>query len=186
MLRVSEANGTPNPPRVPGDRPPAGRLSRPPSERYATSAGARAGASAAPAPSALRSLAPAIAVGAITAILLVLVGGVLAERRGLLAIAGAGGAVLGLLAANAAVSSDGSAPPPLSRGRITRTAIGLALLTVAAGALGTWAYGRLEGGVMDPLSYVWETLGLYVPAQAIVASVAAAWGAGAGPVRGGR
>jgi hypothetical protein len=39
---------------------------------------------------------------------------------------------------------------------------------------------------MDPLSYVWETLGLYVPAQAIVASVAAAWGAGAGPVRGGR
>ena len=66
----------------------------------------------------------------------------------------------------------------------TRTAVGLALLAVTAGALGTWAYGRLEGGVMDPLSYLWETLGLYVPAQAAVAGLAAAWGAGAGPVRG--
>ncbi len=37
---------------------------------------------------------------------------------------------------------------------------------------------------MDPLGYLWATLGLYVPAQVALAAVAAAWGAGAGPVRG--
>lgn len=189
---MTPPNGTPTPPPVPGDRPPAGRLVRPPSERYAQGprAGPGAGADpggtgiAAPTPSALRSLAPAIAVGVITALVLVLVAGVLAERGGLLAIAGIGGAALGLLGANAAVSSDGRARPSMSRGRATRAAVGLALMAVAGGALGTWAYGRIEGGVMDLLSYLWETLGLYVPAQAVVAGLAAAWGAGAGPVRG--
>jgi hypothetical protein len=38
---------------------------------------------------------------------------------------------------------------------------------------------------MDPLGYLWATLGLYVPAEALIAGLAAAWGAGAGPVRGG-
>ena len=91
---------------------------------------------------------------------------------------------MGLLGASAAVSTDGFAPSALSRRRATSAAVALALLAVATGALGTWAYGSMEGGVLDPLSYLWETLGLYVPAQAVVAGLAAAWGAGAGPVRG--
>ena len=37
---------------------------------------------------------------------------------------------------------------------------------------------------MDPLGYLGETLGLYIPAEAAIAAIAAAWGAGAGPVRG--
>ena len=107
----------------------------------------------------------------------------LAEQRGLLAIAGIGGAVIGLLAAGAAVSPDGVRPPALSRGRVVRVAVGLALVTVVIAALGTWAYGRVEGGVLDPLTYLWSVYGPLIPAEAAIAAVAAAWGAGAGPIR---
>ena len=181
-------------PPEPGDRAPAGRLTRPPSDRYRSPAdtnppeqpGQPAGPrrSAQSAPSPLRALAPAIVAGLVTAAILTVVGGVLAERRGLLAIAGIGGAVIGLLAARAAVSPDGSAAPVMTRSRVTRLAVAIALASTAVSALATWAYGRLEGGVMDPIAYLWETFGLFVPGQAVVAAVAAAWGAGAGPVRG--
>jgi hypothetical protein len=119
----------------------------------------------------------------VTACVLFLVGGILEERRGLLAIAALGGAAIGLLAANAAASPDGVTPSPMTRRQVTRLAIGLAVATVTAAALGIWLHARLEGGVMDPLSYLWATLGLYVPAQAVIAAVAAAWGAGSGPIR---
>lgn len=119
-----------------------------------------------------------------TAAALVLIGGVLAERQGLLAVSGLGGAAIGLLAAKAAVSRDAIAPPALSRGGTTKAAVALAVLAVFIGALGTWAYGRIEGGVMDPFAYLWQLLGPYVPVEAILAGIAAAWGAGAGPVRG--
>jgi hypothetical protein len=119
----------------------------------------------------------------VTAGFLILVGGVLEERGGLLAIAGLGGAAIGLLAASAAVTPDGVMPARMARGRVTRIAVALALGAIAVAALGIWVHGRLEGGVMDPLSYLWATLGLYVPAQAAIAAVAAAWGAGAGPIR---
>ncbi len=208
MPSMTEPTGAstehPDPQPDPGDRAPFGRLERPPSEPYAPPAGtassaggsrgagdasggepgARAPGATGETTTALRALAPAIAAGIVSAAILVIVGGVLAERRGLLAIAGIGGAVLGLLAAGAAVSRDGIAPPALARGRVTRIAVVLAIATIAFAALGTWAYGRLEGGVMDPLSYLGETLGLYVPAEAAIAAIAAAWGAGAGPVRG--
>jgi len=130
-----------------------------------------------------RTLGPAIVAAIATAAVLILVGGVLEERRGLLALAGIGGAAIGLLAAAAATSPDGLAPAVTSRGTARKIGVGLALSTIATGALGIWAYSRFEGGVMDPLSYLWETLGLVVPAQAVIAGVAAAWGAGAGPVR---
>jgi hypothetical protein len=133
---------------------------------------------------AVRALAPALFAGLVTAAALVLVGGVLAERQGLLAISGLGGASIGLLAARAAVSPNGIAPPALTRPGTRKVAIGLAVLAVLVGGLGTWAYGRLEGGVMDPLAYLWATLGPFVPAEAALAGIAAAWGAGAGPVRG--
>jgi len=132
---------------------------------------------------ALGALVPAVAAGIVTAAALVLVGGVLAEQRGLLAIAGIGGAATGLLAAQAAVSPDGVRPPALSRGRVVRLAVGLALAAIAVAAIGDWAYGRLEGGVLDPLTYLWAVYGPLIPAEAAIAGVAAAWGAGSGPIR---
>jgi hypothetical protein len=174
------------PPSQPGERPPAGRLPHPPSERY----GPRpegAGGTGVPAgrvPSALRTLAPAIAASVVSATLITIVGGVLAEHSGLLAIAGIGGAVTGLLAARAGVSPDGRRPAPMARPRATAIAVGLALGTIVASSIAIWVYGRLEGGVMDPVSYLWATFGPFVPAEAVVAALAAAWGAGAGPVRG--
>jgi hypothetical protein len=133
----------------------------------------------------IRALIPAFGAALATAVVLVVVGAVLAEQQGLLAIAGIGGAAIGLLAAGAAVSPDGVAPPPLSRRRVVRAAVGLALLAIAIAALGTWAYGRLEGGVLGPLDYLWSVFGPYIPAEAVIAAIAAAWGAGAGPIRSG-
>jgi len=167
----------------PGDRPPAGRLARPPSERYAPPAAATQAGSGARPWSAPRALLPAVLASIATAAALVVDGGVLAEERGLLAISGLGGAAIGLLAASAGVSADGVAAAPLPRGRVTRIAVLLAIATVVVAALGTWAYGRLEGGVMDPVTYLWTTFGPWVPAEAVLAVLAAAWGAGAGPVR---
>lgn len=134
----------------------------------------------------LGALAAAIGASIVTAAALVVVGGVLAGQQGLLAIAGIGGAAIGLLAAGASVSRDGVAPPVLGRRRATRAAVGLAILAVAGGALGTWAYSRLEGGVLDPLTYLWSVFGPFIPAEAAIAGVAAAWGAGAGPIRSGK
>jgi hypothetical protein len=189
---MTTPSGSTTPPPEPGDRPPAGhaatRLARPPSERYAAApGGGRSGPATAPgaadARASLGALAPAVAAGIVSAAALVLVGGVLAEQRGLLAIAGIGGAAIGLLGARAAVSPDGVRPPALGRGRVVRVAAGLAVLAIAVAAIGTWAYGRLEGGVLDPLTYLWSVYGLLIPAEAAIAAVAAAWGAGAGPIR---
>jgi len=195
MPLMTSPSGTTTPPPEPGDREPAGhsstRLARPPSERYGVAPGAgRPRPDTAPGASDARvslgtlgALAPAVAAGIVTVAALVVVGGVLAEQRGLLAIAGTGGAAIGLLGARAAVSPDGVRPPALSRGRVVRVAVGLALLAIAVAAIGTWAYGRLEGGVLDPLTYLWSVYGLLIPAEAAIAAVAAAWGAGAGPIR---
>jgi len=191
MPPMTSPSGTTTPPPEPGDRPPAGhpptRLARPPSERYAAAGGGWSGPATTPGASSARvslgALAPAVAAGIVTASTLVVVGGVLAEQRGLLAIAGIGGAAIGLLAARAAVSPDGVRPPALSRSRVVRVAVGLALLAIAVAAIGTWAYGRLEGGVLDPLTYLWSVYGPFIPAAAAIAAVAAAWGAGAGPIR---
>ena len=54
---------------------------------------------------------------------------------------------------------------------------------VALAGLGTWLLARAEGGVMDPIGYLWTTFGFGFPAQAIVAVLAAAWGAASGPIR---
>ena len=166
----------------PGDRPPAGRLARPPSERYAPRAATTGGTDDRPR-SSFRALLPALIASIATAAALVIDGGVLAEETGLLAISGLGGAVIGLLVAGAGVSADGVSAAPVPRGRLTRIAVGLALATVTVAAIGTWAYGRLEGGVMDPLNYLWTTFGPWIPAEAVLAALAAAWGAGAGPIR---
>ncbi|OGO53686.1 MAG: hypothetical protein A2V84_01825 [Chloroflexi bacterium RBG_16_70_13] len=173
----------------PGDRPPAGRLAHAPSERYAERLGSRVpgGADGTPRQTSvatlLGALVPAIVALLVTVAAMVVVGGVLAEQRGLLLTAGFGGAAIGLLAAGAAVSPDGVAPPALPRGRAVRVAVFLAVLAVAGAAIGTWAYGRLEGGVLDPVTYLWTVFGPLIPAEAVLAGLTAAWGAGAGPVR---
>lgn len=124
-----------------------------------------------------------MAAAVITGAALAIDGGVLAERTGLLAIAGIGGAAIGLIAAGAAASPDGVLPAAMPRSRARRLAIGLAIGAVAGGALITWWYGRTEGGVLGPLDYLWTTFGPYVPVEAVLAALTAAWGAGAGPVR---
>lgn len=185
------------PPPEPGDRPPPARLERPPSDRYAPRrAGGPAGRVAPGSAGRSRSeegdgdgratllaLVPAVSAALLTAIGLVLVGGVLAERRGLLALAGIGGAAIGLLAATPAASPDGILPALVPRARATRIAIALAVAAIAVGAIGTWVYSLAEGGVLGPFEYVWTVLGPWTPAEAAIAAIAAAWGVGAGPVR---
>lgn len=129
---------------------------------------------------------PPSAFGAaiLTAAALVIVGGILAERTGLLAISGIGGAAIGLLCAGAAVPRNGVVPAVMSRDRAVRSAVVLAFVAVGGGAIGTWVYGRLEGGVLDPLTYLWTVFGPFIPAEIVIAVGAAAWGATAGPVRG--
>ena len=73
--------------------------------------------------------------------------------------------------------------PPFSRDRAARISIAIALGMIVLTGIGVWTLARVEGGVMDPISYLWTTFGFGLPAQAIVALVGSAWGAANGPVR---
>ena len=55
-------------------------------------------------------------------------------------------------------------------------------MLVATG-LGVWLLARAEGGVLDPVSYLWTTFGVGLPFLTIVAIVGSAWGAANGPIR---
>jgi hypothetical protein len=112
---------------------------------------------------------------------LVGVGGVLSSTFGLLFAGGAMGAIIGLVAARAAVPDDSSTPA--SRRTVIRLAVALALCGVVAGDIGLWLFALSEGGVLGPFDYLWSTFGLFVPGVALVAAVTAWWGAGAGPVQ---
>lgn len=120
------------------------------------------------------SEAKALVTAAVGAVALVLVGGVLALTSGELFVVGVTAAAIGLLAAG----SD--RPKPWVR----RFAIVLALAVVAVGAIGTWLIALGQGGSLGPVDFLWATTGLLVPAELVVAVVAAAWGANAGPVNG--
>ena len=120
-------------------------------------------------------------VAVLGALALLGVGGVLAYPFGLPFVAGIMGAVIGLLAARAAVPSDGAAPA--ARRTVIRAAVALALGGVVLGDLGLWLFAKSEGGVLGPFDYLWETFGLFVPGVALLAAVAAWWGASAGPVQ---
>ena len=89
------------------------------------------------------------------------------------------GAAIGLLVAGAAAGPA----PAISRTVAMRVAVGLGLGMVLLGGAATWVLARAEGGVMDPVSYLWTTFGFGILAQAIVAVLAAAWGAASGPIR---
>lgn len=118
-------------------------------------------------------------VGVVGAVALGVILGLVLAPTGTFMVCLLAGAVIGLLVAGATVGPA----PAFSRGRATRLAIGLALGMVALGGLATWLIARAEGGVMDPVSYLWTTFGFGTVAQAIVAVLAAAWGAMSGPIR---
>ena len=121
-----------------------------------------------------RSEARALVVAALGSAVLVVVAGVLGLTTGQLFVAGVSGAAVGLIAAGS------ERPKPWVR----RYSIVVALGVVAVGAIGSWLIAAGQGGSLGLLDFLWATSGLLVPAEALVAGLAAAWGAGAGPVRG--
>ncbi len=156
-------------------------LDRPPSERYAQVGGEVPPPGAHPAAVARERVragwlaeAGALGVAAVTAVVLVIVGGILASTTGLLFVAGVGGALTGLLLAGSSRRRD----------RLRWAGIGLAIAAVAVGAVGTWLFARAEGGALGLVDFLWATTGLLVPAEAVVAALAAAWGVRSGPIRG--
>jgi len=116
----------------------------------------------------------AVVVAVVGAAVLVLVGGILASNSGLLFVAGVTAAGIGLVAA-------GSSRP---KTWIRRFAIGLAIVVVVVGALGAWAIALAQGGNLGLLDFLWATTGILVPAELLIAALAAAWGARAGPIVG--
>jgi hypothetical protein len=154
------------------------RLAQPPSERYAPRPETRTGSgSVLPGPLA-RSLV--IAVGGVAA--LVAVAAIGGSTVGLLFISGVLGAGVGLVLARAAVPRNDARP--MSRRRVTWLAIALAIGAVAVADVAIWVYARGEGGTLTLPDYLLTTFGPFVPGEAIVAALAAAWGANAGPVQG--
>ena len=128
----------------PGDRRPL--LDRPPGERYGASE-----PEVAADPALVDRIAWPVAVILGTTILFTILGGILAITAGLIIVAAFAGWLLGKLVS----------PPP-------RAAV-LGLVAVVAGFLGIWAFGRLEGGVLDPITYLDEVEGWIVVVACLLA-----------------
>jgi hypothetical protein len=136
----------------------------------------------APDRSALRGpLAKAVIASVAGALALVVLGAILALTAGLLIAAGATGAATGLVLARAAVPAGGEMPVP--RRTLAWLAIALSLAAIVVAALATWVIAQREGGTLGLLDYLTETFGLFIPAEAAVAAITAAWGASAGPIQ---
>jgi hypothetical protein len=181
---------------VPGERRPSidsvdpadpanrRRLAQPPSTRYASPV-------APPVPGAARSalpgpLARAALVAVAGAIAMTVVGAILTSTAGLLFVAGATGAAVGLVLARAAAPAGDASradATPVRRRRVAWLSVALSLGAVALAGLATWLIGRAEGGVLGPIDYLVETFGPFVPGEAILAAVGAWWGASTGPVQ---
>jgi hypothetical protein len=114
-------------------------------------------------------------------VILAIVGAILASTTGLLVVAGATGAAVGLVLSRAAVPVGDAAPVP--RRRVAWLAVGLSLAAVAVAAVITWVYARAEGGTLGFIDYQLATFGPFVPAEALIAAVTAWWGASSGPVQ---
>jgi hypothetical protein len=149
------------PPREPGDRrpqpdrpqpdraqPDRPQLDRPPGDRYVT----RTPAPDAPAGRLDALLVPlGLVLG--TGIAFVVLGGILLVTAGLILVAAFAGWLTGRLVS------------PPARAAL----VGLAAVTV--GLLGIWLFGRLEGGVLDPIAYLAEVEGPIVVVLSLVAGV---------------
>ena len=86
----------------------------------------------------------------------VVLGGVLAVTAGLVVLAGLVGWLTGLVVR-----------PPLR-------AAAFGLVTVIAGLLGIWLFGRWEGGVLNPIDYLAEVQGFIVPLELLAGAGMAA------------
>ncbi len=96
-------------------------------------------------------------------------------------LAAIGGAAAGLLLARAVVPVSGR--PALTRPTAVRGAVAVAVAGVVVAAAGIWIVARLQGGVLDPIDHFAQTSGVLLPVTALVAAIAAGWGANAGPVQ---
>ena len=145
---------------VPGDRPARPSLERPPGERYLR---------AAPDPTASDRRADALAVPLAlilgTAIAFTILGGILTVTAGLVIVAIFLGWLTGRL-----VSPPG------------RAAL-VALVAVVVGLLGIWLFGRMEGGVLDPVTYLLEVEGPVVVGLCLVGGAGLAAAASRAPDR---
>lgn len=129
----------------PGDRRP--RLERPPGERYA----AQDPAGAAPAPTRLDAALVPVGLVLGGSIGFVVLGAIIDVTAGLIVVAAFLGWLTGRL-----VSPPG------------RAAL-VALIMVVAGFLGIWLFGRIEGGVLDPVAYLVEVEGPIVVVASLLA-----------------
>lgn len=124
---------TTTPTREPGE--PRRVLDRPPGERYARPLPSETGGSGAE-----RVLVPlAVVLGGVLG--WVVLGGILTVTGGLIVLAGVVGWLIGRVVS-----------PPAKAGLV-------GLATVTLGLLGIWAFGRIEGGVLDPIAYFGEVHG---------------------------
>jgi hypothetical protein len=171
----------------PGADGAKGRLERPPSDRYAKTASGSAESPSAAAPSGPSRLPLPAVKAAVVALLgatgLYAVGALLASTAGLLFVAGLTGAAVGLVLARAAVPGN-VAGPALTRRQVTWLAIALSIGAIAAGAVATWLNALGEGGTLGFIDYQLETFGPFILGEVVIATLAAAWGASAGPVEG--
>lgn len=159
--------------RSPLDRAPSARYSDPTSR---PSEGGRA--------SPVAPIAKGLIAATVGSAVLVLVGAVLASTFGLLFVAGATGAAIGLLLARARVPNPDGAAPAMSPRAVTWLAVALTLAALIVADAGTWVIARGEGGTLGPIDYLLETFGPFVAGEAILGVIGAAWGASAGPVQG--
>jgi hypothetical protein len=140
--------------REPGDRRP--ELDQPPGRRYL----AAEEAAAAPESGIPGGTATLVAVIVGGALVYTILGGVLDVTVGLMVAAGFFGWLIGKLV------------PGRAR------AAGLAVVAVLIGLLGIWAFGRVEGGVLDPIAYFdavqgWPLVALQLLAGGGMAAAAA-------------
>ena len=132
------------PPNPPGDRRP--QLDRPPGERYAATA-----ARATPTPGRADALVAPLGLVLGTGIAFVVLGAILAVTAGLVIVAAFVGWLTGRLVS----------PPGV--------AAAVAVAAVVVGLLGIWLFGRIEGGVLDPITYLAEVEGPIVVVLCLLA-----------------
>ena len=183
------------------------RLNRPPSARYGgAEAAARPGSTwgswrssgSSLGASPTRAVVGAVLVAVAGAAMLTLILGGLASTAGIFAVSGITSVAIGLLIANDAMptrrgsdaglstspsEAGGLAAAPLRRDQATRLAMGIGIGMIVLAGIGVWLLARLEGGVLDPITYLWTTFGFGLPVQAVVALIGSRWGAANGPIR---
>ena len=155
---------TPDP--GPGER----RLERPPSDRYEAEETAGPEAAAGGDGSVVRGILLADVAAVVGAFVTVVFGGVLAFSAGLLVVAAAAGYATGYALAFGAGSS-------IDRPTRPWVAFVLAALGFILGQVGLWWYASIEGGVLPLMDYLWQTFGVLVPVQGLLAAGTAYWAA---------